>query len=272
VAVAASGWEHHPVSGGTHGGIDAESGIAALGEVFTVFDRQDSGCVSYGIRDGERRLFVKHATTPAAARGLRRAAHLHRTASHPALAPFHGEMSLPGGTIALVFEWLPGEVLYHPASREALPRHHPDSPHARFRALPTEEILAALDTIYDLHRVVAAAGFVAVDFYDGCLLYDFGTGALHVIDLDHYRPGPFVNPTDCLPGSTRFMAPEEFTQGARIDQATTVFTLGSCARVLLDEIPDPLRGVIERATSDGRADRYDTVAEFVAAWDARRRP
>jgi len=258
------------VSGCPPGDTPTEAGIAALGRVFAVFDRQDSGCVSYGIQDAGRRLFVKRATTPAAAHGLRRAAHLHRTVSHPALAPFHGEMALPGGTIALVFDWLPGEILYHPAGREALPRHHPDSPHARFRARPTEETLAALDTLYDLHRVVAAAGFIAVDLYDGCLLYDFERAALHVIDLDEYRTGPFANHTDRLPGSTRFMAPEEFTRGARIDQATTVFTLGRCARVLLEEIPDPLAAVIDRATRPDRADRHATVAEFVAAWDAGR--
>jgi serine/threonine-protein kinase len=169
-----------------------------------------------------------------------------------------------------VYDWLDGAVLYHPADPQALPRDHPGSPHARFRRLPTPEVLAALDTVYDLHRALAGAGFVAVDLYDGCLLYDFDGGIMHVVDLDEYRPGPFRNPSRRLPGSTRFMAPEEFVRGAPIDEVTNVFTLGRCAAVLLADTPDPLRPVIERATRRERALRYSTVAEFATAWETAR--
>ena len=31
---------------------------------------------------------------------------------------------------------------------------------------------------------VARAGFVAVDFYDGAVMYDFAAHAIHLVDLD----------------------------------------------------------------------------------------
>lgn len=82
--------------------------------------------------------------------------------------------------------------------------------------MPTSEVLAALESIFDAHLAVADAGFVAVDLYDGCFIYDFVARRMRLCDLDEYRPGPFVVDADRLPGSLRFMAPEEFERGAAI--------------------------------------------------------
>jgi serine/threonine-protein kinase len=96
-----------------------------------------------------------------------------------------------------------------------------------------------------------------------------------ILDLDEYRPGPFVLDADRLPGSRRVMAPEEFQRGAVIDQATNVFTLGRMAVLLLgDGRPtfDAWRGtpamkaVLLRATDPERANRYQTVRSFVEDW------
>lgn len=106
---------------------------------------------------------------------------------------------------------------------------------ARFRALPTHAIAAALTTVYELHVELARAGWLAVDFYDGCLMYDFVSHDLRVIDLDQYSRGPFTNAMGRMFGSTRFMAPEEFKLGACIDQRTTVFNLGRSASIFLRE-------------------------------------
>jgi serine/threonine-protein kinase len=78
---------------------------------------------------------------------------------------------------------------------------------------------------------------VAVDFYDGCLIYDFARRTIRLCDLDSYRPGPYVLDRDRQYGSTRFMAPEEFAKGATVDERSTVFTLGRAAFVLLSRGP-----------------------------------
>jgi serine/threonine-protein kinase len=81
---------------------------------------------------------------------------------------------------------------------------------------------------------------------------------------------------DRLPGSSRFMAPEESRRGALIGERTTVHALGRTALVLLDEGdltgrfrgPPGARAVAERASSAEPQDRYPTVAALVAAWRA----
>ena len=66
--------------------------------------------------------------------------------------------------------------------------------------------------IFELHYELAQTGWIAGDFYDGCLIYDFARQDIHVIDLDGYREGPFINEMGRMFGSSRFMAPEEFEQ------------------------------------------------------------
>ena len=137
------------------------------------------------------------------------------------------------------------------------------------------------DTLIDLHVSLAQEGWVAVDLYDGCLIVDFSTAALKVVDLDSYRRGATTNDMGRMFGATRFMAPEEFALGAPIDQRTTVFTLGRLVRHFgtrlseeLDELcgPPDLASIVGRATSPDRDDRYADVAEFAGEWFRARTP
>ncbi|MFI6782594.1 hypothetical protein [Micromonospora sp. NPDC050276] len=94
-----------------------------------------------------------------------------------------------------------------------------------------------------------------------------------LIDLDEYRPGPFVLDADRLPGSRRYMAPEEFVRGTVIDQRTTVYTLGRTIWHLLDS-PHGWRGapsqarLATHATQATTGDRLPDVRELVGAWRA----
>ncbi len=261
----------------------AESFLRAAGRVFAVFGRsQDSGNVSYGVEIAGERWFVKTAGHPTA-RGrpgalthgervelLRAAARFARRFEHPTLAGLHTVIESPEGPL-LVYRWAPGELLHRPRHRRA----DPDSAFRRFRALPPGSIVAVLDQVIDLHVLVAGAGWVAGDFYDGCLIYDFAGSRLTIIDLDMYRPGPIRNERGRMFGSTRFMAPEEFELGAVVDERTTVFTLGRTVLVLLGGDSDdgrPFRGnpeqlrVARAATTPDPAGRLPSVAAFARAW------
>jgi serine/threonine-protein kinase len=126
---------------------------------------------------------------------------------------------------------------------------------------------ARLHADYDLDAQLARDGWVAVDFYDGCLMYDFASQELRVIDLDMYSPGPFTNTMGRMFGSTRFMAPEEFELGARVDERTTVFNLGRAAFVFLGERGTPPQlAAATRACSPDPAARFATVEAFLTAW------
>jgi serine/threonine-protein kinase len=198
---------------------------------------------------------------------LRNAIRISHRCSHRVLPRLINVIESAAGPM-LVYEWVDGELL----------RKYRDQPrcaHERFRQLPLERILGVLDEIFDLHRVLAAMGLVAVDFYDGCLIYDFDRAALHVVDLDGYRQGAFVNSMGRMFGSSRFMAPEEFEHGRRIDQRTTGFTLGRTAAVFLSggtldrtRFPagDELYEVVERACRPLPQDRPASVGEFCQAW------
>src|SRR5262249_53158182 len=129
----------------------------------------------------------------------------------------------------LVYPWVDGELLGAPQAR----RDDPRSSFQRFRSLPARTIRRCLDAIFELHVQLARSGWVAVDFYDGCLIYDFAAERVAVVDLDMSPAGPFQNDMGRMFGSTRFMAPEEFERGARIDERTNVFTMGRAALVFL---------------------------------------
>ncbi|QYX79846.1 serine/threonine protein kinase [Streptomyces akebiae] len=249
--------------------------LARIGDVFRVFGKQDSGCVAYGVRlpDRGERWFVKTAIAAVGRRSLERAWGFHRAVRHPVIVPQVHRIALRDGT-AVVMPWRDGEVLYDPAERGRGDRTSPGSPMARFRSLPVDRIEAAFADVLNAHLAVEAAGYVAVDLYDGALLYDFAAAKMRLVDLDEYRPGPFVLDAERLPGSTRFMAPEEFERGATIDSRTTVHALGRTARLLLDagDEESAWRGtaaqlaVLERATHPDPAQRFAGVREFRGAW------
>lgn len=256
----------------------------SIGVIFAEFGdkTQDSGNVSYGVRIGDARYFVKtaglvddplpvldHASRVAL---LRNAARMGASVSHPLLPALLGVIESPDGPM-LVSPWLEGELLGTPRER----RTDPESAFQRFRRLPPLTVQACLDTVLDLHVHLAGAGWVASDFYDGSLLYDFNAGRLWALDLDLYRDGPFLNDRGRMFGSTRFVAPEEFERGARIDEQTTVFVMGRTALVFLSDgtlDPDQFRGpralfnVVAQACQPGRARRFESLAVFHHAWRA----
>jgi serine/threonine-protein kinase len=80
------------------------------------------------------------------------------------------------------------------------------------------------------------------------------------------------------------MSPEEFTQGAVIDEVTNVYAMGATAFALFGK--DELRGhkdgrqpeywslstagfeVAKRAVSDDRRKRQQSIKQLIAEWDA----
>ncbi|MBR55556.1 serine/threonine protein kinase [Candidatus Poribacteria bacterium] len=251
-------------------------------DVFAVFDHtQDSGNVSYGVRSKGKRYFIKTAGNMDILGGsglshsarvslLRNAVCVSNSCNHPARPILHGVIESILGPM-LVYDWVDGQLLY----ATAITRNDTSSAFHRFRLLPVIEILKCLDTIYELHNLLAQKGWVAIDFYDGCLIYDFKHQKLSVVDLDHYHQGPLINKMGRMFGSARFMAPEEFEQGAVVDGLTNVFTMGRTAAVLLFDNNlnrAPFRGadvlceVILRACQQERDQRYQSVKSFHLAW------
>jgi serine/threonine protein kinase len=256
--------------------------LRSTGQVFAVFDErtQDSGNISYGVLADDGRFFVKTAGLPENSKAylsheqrvalLRNAISFRRRLDHHALPVLLNVIESPHGPL-LVYEWVPGELIGVERSRRA----DPATSFQRFRALPVSDLLIGLDVVFDFHRSAAELGWVAMDFYDGAMIYDFATQAMHLIDLDNYRDRPFTNEMGRMFGSTRFMAPEEFELGARIDEVTNVFTMGRVISVFLSDGTlelTPFRGgrflheVMIRACQPERKERFPSIKEFHAAW------
>ena len=164
--------------------------------------------------------------------------------------------------IAVVYRWFDGELLRSRADR----RDDPAEAHSRFRALPLAKGATALDSVIDLHVVLERAGWIAGDFYDGCLMYDFDARVIKVIDLEAYHRGPYINEVGRLPGSTSFMAPEEYTKGAAITASTTVYNLGRMLDIFLPTKPAAIAAVVAGAAAAAREARPSSVADFQREW------
>ena len=266
---------------------DPATFVRECGTVLREFDHhsQDSGNVSWLVESAGQRLFVKTAGTPGPpvpgapvpyldhagrVRLLRNAVEVARSCDHPALPALLNVVESPVGPV-LVYEAARGALVRVPEEQ----RGDPTSPYQRLAHLPAPAMWGLFDTLIDVHVALAAAGWVAGDLYDGCLVVDFGVPRLSVIDLDSYRRGPSTNDMGRMFGSTRFMAPEELRLGARIDQRTTVFTLGRMVwhfATRLTEDPGQFCGpaglarVVQRACEPSPADRHASVADLARAW------
>ena len=126
------------------------------------------------------------------------------------------------------------------------------------------------------HTYVVEKGYVAIDFYDGSIMWDAGNKRTVICDIDFYQKSPYVGRMG-LWGSSRFVSPEERTDGAVIDEVTNVYTMGATAFCLFansDRSPEawPLSperyAVVKRAVSHKRDDRQQSIEQLIAEWRA----
>lgn len=261
--------------------------LRSLGKVFSVFDQQDSGNICFGVEKEGKKKFVKYAgarpmefsgNPQDAVSRLTDAVRLYPDLNHPHLIQMIDHFQTDSG-YAAIFEWFEGECLHSHWSFAKTPKYtHPDSPFYKYKRMPIEKRLRSLDAIFSFHTYVESKGYVAVDFYDGSILYDFSNHVTKICDIDFYRKAPAVNDIgENFWGAKRSKAPEEFELGAPIDSKTNVFTMGAIAFGLLGgemdhsftkwEAGKPLYKVALRAVSVDRELRYENVNIFKSFWD-----
>lgn len=75
-----------------------------------------------------------------------------------------------------VFEWTEGECLFDHWNFEKYKRDTAlISPKEKFRELPVGKKLSTVDVLFSFLQNVNKKGYIAVDFYDGSIMYDFST-------------------------------------------------------------------------------------------------
>ena len=250
--------------------------LGKYSKVFKVFDDQDSGNICFGVADGESKYFVKFAGAPTersristdeAVKRIKSTVPIYRDLAHPVLTKLISAEEVGGG-FAMIFEWTDAECMgrQYPQSRE------------KFLQMPLVTRLRVFDEILEFHTHVAKQGYVAIDFYDGCIMYDFNIGRTTLCDIEFYAKMPYNNPIGRMWGSSRFMSPEEFELDAVIDEITNVYTMGATAFAFFGDERDrsiekwklskELFAEAKKAVSDDRNLRQQSIKQLIEEWSA----
>lgn len=249
--------------------------LSGYGRVFRVFDQQDSGNLCFGTKRNGEKFLIKYAGAPtvhydgtpeAAVERLKSTLPIYRALRHPTLVELVEPLEFPGG-FAMIFKWADGDCM---GRMDA-------AAHKRFMMLPAEARLNVFRDVLDFLAFVNERGWVAIDFYDGSILYDFESGKTTVCDIDLFRRMPCTNDMGRMYGSSKFMSPEEFSFGAPLDERTNVYTAGALAFALFGgyertrrtwTLSKSLFDVASRATADDRDARQQSIHEFITEWTA----
>ncbi|MDE5604718.1 MAG: serine/threonine protein kinase [Eubacterium sp.] len=248
--------------------------LSEYGKVFKVFDDQDSGNICFGTDNGNERYFVKFAGAKTAeydgeisdaVSRLKSTVLIYENLKHKNLIEYVESKEINNG-FAMIFKW---------ANGECMGRMYPES-HRKFMALSSEIKLKVYDDILSFINYIADSGYVAVDFYDGSIMYDFDNQKTIICDIDFFRKAPVINDMGRMWGSSIFMSPEEFELGALMDEITNVYTLGAMAFALFGNykrdfenwtLSENLYNVAVKAISDDRLNRHQSVEELMNAWN-----
>jgi len=272
-----------------------------LGKVFTVFDQNDSGNLSFGVKNtNDEKFFVKIAGMKTAesfrspieaVNALEEAMEVYEAIRFPHLIELVKHFKLDDLYVA-VFKWVSGECLFDHWNFEKYAQNSTiQSPMQRFKSLPITKKVRIINTLFDFLMEVEKCGYVAVDFYEGSILYDFDNDILTICDIDFFRKNPVINTMGKdYWGSKRIKAPEEYVLGAKIDSITNVYALGAlifhlCGEYSKAEISEiyekseffpytyekwglekSLYDICMISVQKERAQRYRNLYEFAEKW------
>lgn len=243
------------------------------GKVFKVFDDQTSGNICFGIEKENRKYFVKFAGAPTeqaeispieAIENLKQTVNLYKDLEHRHLIKYVSSEEIGGG-FAVIFEWVNAECMgrMYPLSRK------------KFTAMSLENKLKVYKDVLEFHDFVVSKGYVAIDFYDASIMFDFENNQTIICDIDVYAKTPFKNKMGKMWGSSRFMSPEELELGANIDEVTNVYTMGATAFALFSnydrtkeswKLSEELYQVVLKAVDDDRSKRQQSIKLLFEEW------
>ena len=250
--------------------------VRGYGRPFWVAARPETGLLCVGV-DSPRhgRLLIRYAGAALAGdalppeqavRRLREAMPAYESLyGHPALISLQGHGPAAAG-YAAIFRWPEGEPFSRPDVRK------------RLLYQPLLSRLRMIDPVIDLYACAWDRGWQALGFGEEALRIDLTTGQAAVCDIDLYRPRPVVNGQGRMPGSLRYLSPEEYLPGAALDDVTMEYAMGALAFAFFSaggsrERADWMAGeahyrAAARACSEKREKRYPTLRDFQAAWRA----
>lgn len=275
--------------------------LKRYGKAFWGLDETGSGCICVGMEKEGERYFCKIAGVDTVAaevspkesvETLKNAVRIYMDLEHPNLIKLVETYEQEELYIA-VFQWAEGECLFDHWNFEAYEKNPSlKSPKEKVKELPIRKKLEMAEVLFSFLQHVQDKGYVAVDFYDGSIMYDFATHQISICDIDFFKKAPVVNDmgADWF-GTKRLKAPEEYEDGAVIDEQTNLFTLGALLfeffgtftgeeigqRYVLNrfmpcdlsrwQLNEESFHVVSKAVTPDRNQRYTTIREFGDAWE-----
>lgn len=263
------------------------------GTVFSVIDETGSGCISFGIKKDNKKYFFKIAgaktvnaeiSEKESIKLLKEAAVKYKDIKHKNLIKLVDAFEYKEFYV-VIYEYAEGECLFDHWNFDRYEKTKEITPLMKFKSLPVEKRLKVADKLFSFFESFIDAGYVAVDFYDSSIIYDFENDDVTFCDIDLFRKMPTVNDLgkDYF-GTKRLKAPEENELGATIDEQTSLFTLGAIIFDMFSnisnteerykkgcfipnkfdefELNNNIYNVLLKATAYDKNDRYKTVKEF----------
>ena len=215
------------------------------GTVFYVIDETGSGCINFGIEKEDKKYFFKIAGAQTISAEispyesiqlLKEAEKIYKVFKHPNLIQYIDSFEHQNLFI-LVFEFAEGECLFDHWNFDKYRKTKDITPMMRFKFLPIDKRLKVVNQLFSFFNAVIDQGYVAVDFYDSSIIYDFMSDTVTFCDIDLFRKCPSVNDLgEGYFGTKRLKAPEENILNAIIDEKTNCFTLSALIQDMFSEI------------------------------------
>lgn len=258
------------------------SWLNKFGNIFCVFDKQDSGNICFGVKRKNEKLFIKYAGAKTlnyngdikiAVANLKQSIKVYEDLKCEQLIKLK-ETFKTGDGYATVFEWVEGENLHDHWNFDKYPKYtHPKSPYYKYRQLEIDKKIKSINTIFEFLCNVENSGYVAIDLYDGSIMYDFDSNTTKICDIDFFRKKPTTNDIgENFWGSKRFKSPEEYILNSPIDEKTNVFNLGALIFGILGDDKDTsyekweasrdLYNIVLKAINPKREERYKSISDF----------
>ena len=270
------------------------SWLKQFGEVFSVVDETGSGCICFGIRKDNKDYFYKIAGAKTVESELsesesisllKHSIQIYKDLSHENLIKLVDDFEYNEFYIA-VFEYAYGECLFDHWNFEKY-KKDPSivTPKQRFNSLSKEKKLDVVSKLFSFFINTIDKGYLAVDFYDSSIIYNFDDESVSFCDIDLFRKAPTINDKGIdYYGTKRLKAPEENVLNAVIDERTNELTL---AAIIFDmfsnvsntklrkekgmfipndfqefELSKDVYDVLIKATSYNPDNRYPTIRKF----------
>lgn len=269
------------------------SWLNKYGKVFSVIDETGSGCISFGIEKDNIKYFFKIAgaktveaeiSEEESIKLLKEAVIKYKEIKHENLIKYIDSFDYKEFFV-VIYEYAEGFCLFDHWNFDRYKITKEITPMMKFKMLSIEKRLEVVKKLFSFFETFIAAGYVAVDFYDSSIIYNFENDEVTFCDIDLFRKLPSRNDLGKdYYGTKRLKAPEENELNAIIDEKTNEFTLGAIIFDLFSnvkniedrynkgvfipnnkedfELSENVYNVLLKATNYDRNERYKNIKEF----------